>query len=55
MMTAAVLGIARHLLTLLGGFLVARGTLDAAAAETLIGAGVSIVGVGWSVLEKKKR
>lgn len=55
MLTTAVMGIARHALTLAGGFLVARGTLDAAAAETLVGAGVAIIGVVWSVLEKRAR
>jgi hypothetical protein len=55
MMNTAVMGIARHILTLAGGYLVAKGTLDAAAAETLVGAGVAVVGVVWSVLEKKTR
>jgi hypothetical protein len=54
MMNTALMGIARHLLTLAGGYLVAKGTIDAAAAETLVGAGVSIVGVVWSVLDKRK-
>lgn len=53
-MNTALMGIARHLLTLAGGYLVAKGTIDAAAAETLVGAGVSIVGVVWSVLDKRK-
>ena len=55
MMNAAIMGIARHLLTLAGGYLVAKGVLDAGSAETLIGAGVSIAGVAWSVWEKKQR
>lgn len=55
MFNTAILGIARHLLTIAGGYLVAQGALDAAAAETLIGAGVAIVGVAWSVLEKRGR
>lgn len=54
-MTPAILGIARHLLTLGGGALVARGYIDAGAAETLVGAGVAIVGVVWSVYEKRAR
>ena len=55
MMSSAVMGIARHLLTMLGGYLVAKGTIDAAAAETIVGAGVSIVGVVWSLMEKRGR
>lgn len=55
MLTTAVMGIARHVLTLVGGYLVAKGALDAAAAETLVGAGAAIIGVVWSVVEKKTR
>ena len=55
MFNTAVLGVARHILTLAGGFLVAQGTLDASSAETLIGAGVAIVGVAWSIFEKRMR
>ena len=55
MPNAAVMGIARHLLTIAGGFLVAQGTIDAAGVETLIGAGVAIVGVVWSIWDKKAK
>lgn len=55
MMKDMVLGIARHLLTAGGGALVAQGTLDAATAQTAVGALVTLVGVGWSVYEKSKR
>jgi hypothetical protein len=55
MFSTAIMGIARHILTLAGGYLVAKGTIDAAAMETLVGAGVSIVGVVWSVIDKKTR
>jgi hypothetical protein len=44
--------IARHVLTILGGVLVSRGTLDNAAVETLIGAIMSILGVWWSCAHK---
>ena len=52
-MNTAIMGVVRHLLTAAGGYLVAQGALDAAAAETLVGAGVSIVGVVWSVWDKR--
>ena len=53
MLTPAVLGIARHILTLIGGYLVAKGTIDNGMAETLVGAGVSIIGVVWSIVNKR--
>lgn len=49
------LGLARHILTALGGYLVARGTLDAATVEAGVGAAVTLGGVAWSILDKKKR
>lgn len=54
-MTPAILGIARHLLTLGAGALVTYGVIDGGDAETLVGAGVAIVGVVWSVYEKRIR
>lgn len=53
MLTPAILGIARHLLTIGGGYLIAQGAVDAAQVETLVGAGVAIVGVVWSIIEKR--
>ena len=49
------LGLARHVLTAFGGYLVARGTLDAATAEAVVGAAVTLGGVAWSVADKKMR
>lgn len=54
-MTPAILGITRHLLTIGAGVLVTRGVIDASAAETLVGAGAALVGVGWSIIEKRMR
>jgi hypothetical protein len=51
---AILLGLVRHVLTLVGGVLVSRGSLDPTQAETLIGAILSIVGVVWSVLQKRQ-
>ena len=47
-------GIVRHALTLGGGVLVSQGQLEAAQAETLIGAAMAIFGVVWSVWQKRK-
>lgn len=50
----AVLGILRHALTTVGGGLVASGTLSAAQFETSIGAVMALVGIIWSVANKRK-
>lgn len=50
-----ILGIARHLLTAAGGALVARGMIDAGNAEAAIGAVVTLIGIGWSMIEKRLR
>ena len=48
------LGLLRHVLTLVGGYYVASGKLDASNAETIIGAVTSLVGAGWSIKHKIK-
>lgn len=45
----------RHGLTTIGGYLVASGHLQASDVQLLVGAGVAIVGVGFSVWEKRQR
>lgn len=50
---SVLLGIVRHLLTMGGGALVAAGWLDESTAQQTIGAVVTLVGVVWSVLEKR--
>ena len=52
-MKDAVLGIARHLLTAGGGYLVGRGLIDAQMATELTGALATIVGIVWSVYDKR--
>lgn len=52
---AVILGVLRHILTLAGGFLVARGVLDESQVETLVGGAWAILGVLWSVVEKRGR
>jgi hypothetical protein len=45
-------GIYRHVLTTFGGGLVATGTLSDSDLQAGIGAAVTLVGIGWSVIEK---
>ena len=53
-MKAAVIALLRHLLTFIGGTLVAKGILDSAALTELIGAIISIVSVSWMAISKYK-
>lgn len=55
MSAAVTLAFVRHLLTFGGGILVARGVLDTATMEAIIGAVVTIAGAVWSVADKKAR
>lgn len=48
-----ILGILRHVLTFVGGIVVAKGWLDDATFVELAGAVVSLVGALWSVFSKK--
>ena len=47
-----VMGIIRHFITFLGGYLVSRGKLSPTDAETIAGAVAGIGGVAWSFLAK---
>lgn len=49
------LGIARHVLTVIGGGLVAKGYLDAGTLNVIIGGAVAAGGVAWSIVDKKQR
>lgn len=49
------LGLTRHVLTAGGGFVIGKGWIDAASFEAVVGALVTLAGVGWSVYEKKAR
>lgn len=53
MLNTAVMGIIRHILTLLAGWLVAKGWMEASQTETVIGAVLALAGVGWSVMDKR--
>jgi hypothetical protein len=48
-----ILGIIRHLLTFVGGILVAKGTLSDATATQIIGGVVSLIGLIWSIVTKQ--
>ena len=48
-----VLGILRHTLTFVGGFLITKGLVDDAQLTEISGALVTLVGAIWSVLSKK--
>jgi len=50
-----ILGIVRHLLTFVSGFLIAKGKLDVEGAETIIGAALALTGSVWSVFSPEKQ
>lgn len=47
-------GLVRHILTAGGGYLVAKGVIDEGTVETAVGAIITLAGVVWSALAKKK-
>lgn len=49
-----ILGILRHILTFVGGIVIAKGYMDDATFVELSGAIVALVGALWSVFSKKK-
>jgi hypothetical protein len=49
-----LLGTLRHFLTVSGGGLVATGYLDDAGLQQAIGAIITIVGIAWSVYDKRR-
>ena len=53
-MQAAIMGVVRHLLTALGGGLVASGALSGDDLNAAIGAISTLVGIAWSVIAKRK-
>lgn len=54
-MKDTVLGLIRHLLTFGGGFLASSNIVAASDVDTITGAVVALVGVGFSIADKKKR
>jgi hypothetical protein len=53
-MVAAITGVVRHVLTFGGGYLVQDGLLSTPDLETGIGAVVTLIGLAWSIYDKKK-
>ena len=53
-MKAAVIALLRHLLTFIGGTLVAKGIIDAATLTEIIGSVLTLLSVGWMALDKSK-
>jgi len=52
-MSAMVLGIVRHVLTTVGGALVAKGTIGESDLELAVGAIVTLIGIVASVINKR--
>lgn len=50
-----LMGVLRHVLTIVAGFIVARGWLDADSAQSLLGALIALIGVFWSAQDKQNR
>lgn len=48
-----ILGLIRHTLTVIGGYYIAKGVVDADEVEQIVGGLISIIGVGWSYWVKK--
>lgn len=48
-----ILGLVRHVLTAVGGILVAKGFIDETTLTQVVGAVITIGGAVWSVLAKK--
>lgn len=49
-----ILGFVRHILTFGGGYIAAKGVVDQAVANEAIGALMTLIGVAWSMADKKK-
>ena len=54
LMKSAVIALLRHLLTFIGGTLVAKGLLDTETLQEIIGALITLLSVGWMALDKTK-
>ncbi|QDP60569.1 MAG: hypothetical protein Unbinned338contig1000_62 [Prokaryotic dsDNA virus sp.] len=49
-----ILGIARHILTTAGGALASRGIIDSTETELIVGAIITVAGVAWSIIAKRR-
>jgi hypothetical protein len=48
-----VLGILRHVLTFVGGIVIAKGLVDESLYTELVGGVMTLVGTVWSIVSKK--
>lgn len=53
-MQETLTGVVRHVLTTAGGGLVAKGLVTASMLDQGVGAVITLVGVVWSILSKRK-
>jgi hypothetical protein len=49
----AILGVVRHVLTFMGGFAAERGIASGEEVQTGVGAVITLIGLVWSVLNKR--
>lgn len=49
-----ILGLVRHILTFAGGYIAAKGIADQALVNEAIGATMTLIGIAWSMANKKK-
>ena len=54
LMQSAIIALLRHLLTFIGGTLVAKGIIDTATLTEIIGSVITLLSVGWMALDKSK-
>jgi hypothetical protein len=50
-----ILGLARHFLTLGGGYIVSHGMATSSEADAIMGGSIALLGVVLSILDKKKK
>lgn len=49
-----VLSLIRHTLTFVGGVLITQGTIEESVVEQIIATSLTLIGLVWGVIEKKK-
>lgn len=49
-----ILGVARHILTAVGGVFVSKGSIGDSELEILVGSVLGIAGVVWSLVAKRR-
>lgn len=49
-----ITAVIRHILTAVGGYFAAKGVVDHATVEAIVGGVVAAIGLGWSIVNKLK-